>query len=93
MGVSLKIAGKDYDVEKDFTWEELMLVEQQSGVPLGRDGAFDSMAVLGAFVFVVLKRADEALTWEQFVKQTIDFSEPEEAETPRPTRAKAKTTG
>jgi hypothetical protein len=51
--------GQQYDVEKDFTWEELMLVEQQSGVPLGRDDAFESMATVAAFVFVIEKRDDE----------------------------------
>lgn len=93
--MDITIQGKKYDVEKDFTWEELMLVEQQGGVPLGRDDAFESMSVIGAFVFVVLKRENEALTWTEFVKQPIAVSsgdeEPEKK--PRPTRAKAKTAG
>jgi hypothetical protein len=91
LGAVLTIQGRQYDVEKDFTWEELMLVEQQSGVPLGRDNAFESMTVVAAFVFVILKRDDEGLTWEAFVKQPIDVTdETAEQESPRPTRAKAK---
>lgn len=90
MGAVLTIRGKKYDVEKDFTWAELMLVEQQSSVPLGRDDAFESMTVVAAFVFVILKRENESLTWEEFVNQPIDFSQAEEPEAkPRPTKAKA----
>lgn len=92
MATVLTIQGKDYDVDRDFTWEEIMLVEELAGVPLGRQGAFESMAVIGGFVFAIQKRADETLTWEQFVKQPLevtDGDEKPEAAKPRPTRAKA----
>jgi hypothetical protein len=36
LGAVLTIQGKQYDVEKDFTWAELMLVEELGGVPLGQ---------------------------------------------------------
>jgi hypothetical protein len=88
LGAVLTIQGKKYDVEKDFTWAELMLVEELGGVPLGRDDAFESMAVIAAFVFAIQKREDDALTWEAFVKQPIDI-QGEAEEKPRPTRAKA----
>jgi hypothetical protein len=90
LGAVLTIQGKQYDVEKDFTWAELMLVEELGGVPLGRDDAFESMAVIAAFVFSIQKREDDALTWEAFVKQPIDIQgEPVAEEKPRPTKAKA----
>jgi hypothetical protein len=90
LGAVLTIQGKQYDVEKDFTWAELMLVEELGGVPLGRDDAFESMAVIAAFVFSIQKRDDDALTWEAFVKQPIDVKDETETEAkPRPTRAKA----
>lgn len=92
MGAVLTIQGKQYDVEKDFTWAELMLAEELSGVGLAKDDAFESMAVIAGFVFVILKRDDDALTWEAFVKQPIDVKDETEAEAeakPRPTRAKA----
>jgi hypothetical protein len=73
LGAVLTIQGKQYDVEKDFTWAELMLVEELGGVPLGRDDAFESMSVIAAFVFAIQKREDDALTWEAFVKQPIDI--------------------
>jgi hypothetical protein len=60
-GPSIRIGSKDYDVNKDFTWRELLTVEELGGVPLARDGAFESFSVLGAFVFVVLKRDDPTL--------------------------------
>lgn len=94
MGAVLTIQGKTYDVEKDFTWEELLLAEQQSGVPIARDDAFESMAVIAAFVFVVLKRSEPELTWTDFVKRPIDVTQPDETQepkAPRPTRAKAAT--
>jgi hypothetical protein len=90
LAATLIIAGKEYDVEKDFTWAEILLVEELSGVPLGRSGAFDSMGVIGAFVFVIKKRADKALTWEKFVTGSIELPEADGDEAPkRPTRAKA----
>ena len=75
MGATLRIGGNEYDVEKDFSWEELMLVEELGGVPLGREGAFESMAVVGACVFVVMKRANAELTWQEFVKQPMDITD------------------
>jgi hypothetical protein len=90
LGATLTIGGKDYDVEKDFTWEEILLVEELSGVPLGRRGAFDSMGVVGGFVFVIQKRADPALSWEKFVSGSMELPEADGDEAPkRPTRAKA----
>lgn len=87
MGAVLTIQGKDYDVEKDFTWAELMLVEELGGVPLGADDAFERMTVIAAFVFAIQKREDDALTWESFVKTPIDIQDGSEKK-PRPTRAK-----
>jgi hypothetical protein len=60
-GPSIRIGSKSYDVNKDFTWRELITVEELGGVPLARDGAFEAFSVLGAFVFVLLKRDDESL--------------------------------
>jgi hypothetical protein len=89
LGATLTIGGKDYDVEKDFTWAELMLVEELGGVPLGKEDAFESMAVIAAFVFSIQKREDDALTWEAFVKTPIDVQDETGSEKkPRPTRAK-----
>jgi hypothetical protein len=88
-GPTIDVEGKTYDVEKDFTWRELLTVEELGGVPLGRPGAFESMAVGGAFVFVVLKRSQPELTWEAFLDRNVT-TEPEAA--PRPTRAKTTTT-
>jgi hypothetical protein len=87
----LTIQGKKYDVEKDFTWAELMLVEELSGVALGADDAFERMTVIGALVFAIQKREDESLTWEAFVRTPIDIQGEDEPEgkKPRPTRAKA----
>lgn len=78
MAATLTIHGTEYDVEKDFSWGELMLVEELSGVPLGAPNAFDAMAVLGACVFVVMKRTDAALAWEDFVKQPMMLNDERE---------------
>ena len=75
MGTILTIKGKPYDIDKDFTWSELMLVEELGGVPLGREGALESMATIAGLVFVVMKRDEAALTWDEFVKQPIDVTD------------------
>lgn len=85
-GPTIKIKGKEYDVERDFTWRELLTVEELAGVPLGQAGALNSMGVCGAFFFVVLKREDQSLTWEGFLDgQVGEFTE--EDKPVRPTRA------
>lgn len=89
MGAVLTIQGKDYDVEKDFTWAEIMLAEELGGVPLGADDAFERMTVIAAFVFAIQKREDEALTWEAFVKTPIDIQDGTDEKKPRPTKAKS----
>jgi hypothetical protein len=34
-GPTIKIGEKDYDVNRDFSWRELLTVEELGGVPLG----------------------------------------------------------
>jgi hypothetical protein len=92
VGPTIKVKGKSYDINKDFTWRELLTVEELAGLPLGSSGALDSMAVVGAFVFVVMKRDEPALMWEGFLDGGPDDIEDPEEEKParaRPTRAKA----
>lgn len=74
---TITIEGVEYDVNKDFTWAELMEVEQRGGQPLGRDGSLDSLSTVAAFFFVVRRRKDAALTWEQFVSEPIPNMDPE----------------
>lgn len=71
-GPTIKIGKKEYDVNRDFTWRELLTVEELGGVPLARDEAFDHMSVMAAFVFVVLKRDDETLEWAGFMDRNIN---------------------
>jgi hypothetical protein len=93
VGAVLTIQGKEYDIEKDFTWAELLLVEELSGVPLGADNAFERMTVIAAFVFAIQKRQDESLTWEAFMQTPIDIKDETETadpeKRPRPTKVKA----
>jgi hypothetical protein len=94
-GPTIRIGGKEYDVNRDFTWRELLTVEELSGQPLARDAAFQSFAVLGAFVFVVMKREDASLAWEGFLDGNISdlIDEPEDDPKPaakrRPTKPSA----
>jgi hypothetical protein len=75
LGATLRIAGSEYDVEKDIAWEELILIEELSGVPLGTETAFQSLAVIGACVFVITRRTESDLTWEEFVKRPMDITD------------------
>jgi hypothetical protein len=92
-GPTIKIGEKDYDVNRDFSWRELLTVEELGGVPLGRDGSFESMSVMAAFVFVVLKRDDVTLEWAGFLDRNIEelFGSDDEDETPKP-KAKPRPT-
>ena len=78
MGATLSIGGNEYDVEKDISWEELILIEELSGVPLGTETAFQSLAVIGACVFVITRRTETGLTWEEFVKRPMDIKDERE---------------
>lgn len=89
---SITVKGREYDLEKDFTWKELMLAEELAGTPLGRDDALETMAVGAAFIFVILKRTEPALTWEQFLDSPVsDSSEDGDGPGTRPTKAGKKT--
>ena len=79
-GPTIRIGGKEYDVNRDFTWRELLTVEELGGVPLARDEAFESFGVIAAFVFVVMKREDQTLMWEGFLDGNIEDLAPEEPE-------------
>jgi hypothetical protein len=70
-GPVVRIGGKEYDVNRDFTWRELLTVEELGGVPLARDEAYETFGVMAAFVFVVMRREDDKLTWEQFLDGNI----------------------
>lgn len=89
-GPTITIRGKDYDLNRDFSWRELITIEDLSGVPLGHDGAFESLTVLGACVFVVLKRDDEKLKWEGFLDGNIDDITEDEPEPPAAKKGAAK---
>jgi hypothetical protein len=41
-GPTIRIGAKEYDVNRDFTWRELLTVEELGGQPLARDDAFES---------------------------------------------------
>ena len=91
-GPTIKVKGREYNVNKDFTWRELMTVEELSGFPLGRPDSFESTAVAAAIIFVVLKRDEKELTWEAFLDGSIEDLEADEPATngdgpKRPTRA------
>jgi hypothetical protein len=96
-GPTIRIGGKEYDVNRDFTWRELLTVEELSGTPLGRDDAFESMGVMGALVFVIQKREDQSLRWEGFldgsISDLISDDEPDDEDEPvakpRPTKPSA----
>lgn len=88
---TIEVKGREYDLEKDFTWKELMLAEELSGTPLGRADALDSMAVGAAFIFVILKRTDTELTWEAFVDSPVAASQNANGNgASRPTKAAKK---
>jgi hypothetical protein len=100
MAATIRIGENEYDVEKDFSWAELMLIEELGGRALGSESAFESMATIGACVFVVVKRDEPDLTWEAFLERPMDLTDERpdapEAKKPvakaRPTRrAKART--
>lgn len=75
MAVTVTIYGKEYDTEKDFSWAELMLIEEIGGQPLGDERSWQSMAVLAATVFTLLKREDAVLTWEKFVEMPMHITD------------------
>jgi hypothetical protein len=89
----INVKGKSYDINKDFSWRELITVEELAGVPLAADGALDRFIVGAAFVFVVMKREDKTLEWDGFLDRPIseitgDVDEPA-GKKPRPTKAAA----
>lgn len=93
-GPIVRIGGKEYDVNRDFTWRELLTVEELGGVPLARDEAYETFAVMAAFVFVVMKREDESLMWEGFLDGSIsdiigDDDPAKPKAKPRPTKPSA----
>lgn len=89
---TITIDGTDYDVNKDFTWQELIEVEKLSGLPLGRDGSLDSLAVIAGFFFIVKRRVSPGLTWEAFTAEPMPAqNEPDEtADGASKPKAKAK---
>jgi len=76
----VKVKGREYSIENDLTWRELITVEELSGTSLGADGALDSMTVSAALIFVILKREDKALTWDGFMDQSIGDLETSEGD-------------
>jgi hypothetical protein len=68
---TIRIGAQEYDVNKDFTWRELLTVEELAGYPLAEEKSFNHMAVIGAFVFVIQKRDDASLMWEGFLDSSI----------------------
>lgn len=95
-GPVVRIGGTEYDVNRDFTWRELLTVEELGGVPLARDEAYETFGVMAAFVFVVAKRDDASLSWEKFLDGNISDvigDEPEAESKPaakrRPTKPSA----
>jgi hypothetical protein len=90
LGATLRIAGSEYDVEKDIAWEELILIEELSGVPLGTETAFQSLAVIGACVFVITRRTETDLTWEEFVKRPMDITDERDEPAAKPANRAAK---
>lgn len=68
---TITIDGTDYDVNKDFAWQELIEIEQLSGLPLGRDGSLDSLSVIAGFFYIIKRRANPQLTWQEFVKEPM----------------------
>lgn len=94
--VTIKVKGKDYDINRDFTWDELIQVEDIVGKPLNENGVLDSIRTGAAFIFVVLKRDDSELAWADFIKRPLsEFEQPDEepaakgAAKARPTRRAA----
>lgn len=92
MAATVIIGGKEYDVERDFSWEELMLVEELGGHALGSDGAFESMSTLAACVFVIVKRDEPDLTWEQFTKRPMQIEDERSEAAAKPAAKKAAKT-
>lgn len=68
---TIRIGAEEYDVNRDFTWRELLTVEELAGYPLAEEKSFNHMAVIGAFVFVIQKRDDASLMWEGFLDSSI----------------------
>lgn len=90
----ITVKGKSYDVNRDFSWRELITVEELSGVPLAADGSLDHFIVGAAFVFVVMKREDKSLEWEGFLDRPVAEVEgaaddENEGKPKRPTKAAA----
>lgn len=71
-GPKIRIGAKSYDVNSDFSWRELLTVEELAGQPIARDEAFESFGVIAAFVFVLQKRDDASLRWEDFLNGSIE---------------------
>jgi hypothetical protein len=94
LGASVEVHGKNYDIDRDFEWRELITIEELAGIPLGRPGSLEYAVVGAALIFVVMKREDESLTWEEFLKtpppKGDDESEAEPKAKPRPTKAKTE---
>lgn len=68
---TIRIGAQEYDVNRDFTWRELLTVEELSGQPLANDKSFESFSVIAAFVFVIQKREEPSLAWEGFLDGNI----------------------
>lgn len=91
---TITVQGKTYDVNKDFTWAELMAVEEFAGTGLAADGAFDSVAVAAGFIFVILRRENKTLTKDEFLASAVSDFDQDDApangnggKPKRPTRA------
>lgn len=95
---TITVKGKEYDVNQDFSWKELMLVEELAGMPLGSRDAFLATSTGAAFIFVILKRTDNQLTWEQFLESPVGdleetVSEEDEAVPTKPRGSKTRANG
>lgn len=88
-GGQITVKGKSYDINKDFSWRELITVEELAGIPLATNGALDHFIVGAAFVFVVMKREDKTLEWDGFLDRPISEIEAAPEKKPRPTKAAA----
>ena len=90
-GPTISYGGKEYDVNRDFSWGELLTVERLGGVPLARDDAFDSLSTMAAFVFVLKRRDDKSIEWESFLLGNIsDLLGGDDEPEPEPKKPAAK---